>query len=131
MESVPRAPSPQSFGLVTGTACGLLAAHAAWRGSVAAAWLFGAVAAGLLGCGWLAPRLLQFPSVLWMRLGHLLGWLNSRVLLTAMFFLVLTPMGLVLRLVGWDPLHLRRREGSGWSPYPPRFRDPKHYERMS
>jgi len=66
-----------------------------------------------------------------MRLAHVLGWVNSRVLLTALFFLVLTPMGLVLRLAGRDPLRLRRREGSGWSPYPPRFRDPKHYERMS
>ena len=55
----------------------------------------------------------------------------ARLLLSAAFFLVLTPVGLAVRLVGWDPLWRRKgRRHSGWVPYPKRFHDVKHYERM-
>lgn len=36
----------------------------------------------------------------WMKLAMLLGWINSRILLTVLFFLVLTPVALVARLLG-------------------------------
>ena len=54
---------------------------------------------------------------------------NSRVLLTVMFLLVVTPLGALGRLFGSDPLG-RRAAGSLWLPFSKRARDPKHYERM-
>jgi hypothetical protein len=77
------------------------------------------------------PSLLRIPSALWWRLAHGLGWFNTRLVLSAFFFLVFTPVGLAMRLCGRDPL--RRRWGlrrPGWFPYPERVRDPKHYDRM-
>ncbi len=35
----------------------------------------------------------------WMGFGHALGWVNSRVILGLMFYLVIAPMGLVMRLI--------------------------------
>jgi hypothetical protein len=52
------------------------------------------------------------------------------VLLTLLFFLVVTPLGIIWRLLGTDPLALRRKPASGWRPYPDRYRDPQHYQRM-
>ena len=41
----------------------------------------------------------------WMRFAVILGTIMTRVLLTLVFVLVVTPIGLILRLVGKDPMH--------------------------
>jgi len=43
-----------------------------------------------------------------MRLGHALGWVNSHLILGAVFLLVLQPIAAVMRLTGYDPLRRRR-----------------------
>ncbi len=40
----------------------------------------------------------------WMKVGHILGWFNTRVILALLFFGLLTPIGLILRLFNKDPL---------------------------
>ncbi len=40
----------------------------------------------------------------WMRFAKALAWFNTQVILVLMFYLVVTPIGLVMRLVGKDPL---------------------------
>jgi Saxitoxin biosynthesis operon protein SxtJ len=63
----------------------------------------------VLAALFVAPAL-GFPKTLgpvhrvWMRIGHALGWVNTRILLTLVFFLIVTPMGLALRALGKDPL---------------------------
>jgi hypothetical protein len=54
----------------------------------------------------------------WMQLARLLAAVNSAVLLTIVFFCVLTPAGLLLRLFRrQDPLS-SAAAGSQWSPFP-------------
>jgi hypothetical protein len=119
----------RSFGLGVGTVCVLLAAHALWRGAGTAAWTFGVLAAILLGFALTAPSFLAVPSRLWWRLAQALGWLNSRLLLGAVFVFLMTPIGVLMRAGGWDSLQLKRRaRTSGWVPYP--ARNTMHYERM-
>ena len=55
------------------------------------------------------PRLLKFPYKAWMKLGHLLGWINSRIILGVVYVLVLLPIALVMRFIGHDPLKLDRK----------------------
>lgn len=121
----------RSFGLSVGTVCALLAAVSLWRGREIPALIGGCLALGLLVPAVIRPSALRIPSALWWRFAQALGWFNARVLLSAVFFLVATPLGLGLRLAGWDPLRLRNRvRGSGWTPYPERMRDVKHYEHL-
>ena len=80
--------------------------------------------------GWLRPSLLAWPSALWWTLAFVLGWINARIILTLIFVLILVPMSLVWRLIGRDPLGRRAASWSGWSPYPARYRNHKHYTRM-
>ena len=54
--------------------------------------------------GALSPRLLAKPYQGWMALGHALGWVNSHIILGAVFVLVLQPIALLMRLCGYDPL---------------------------
>jgi hypothetical protein len=43
----------------------------------------------------------------WMVFVRGLAWLNARIILTVVFYLILTPVGLVRRLLGYDPLNRR------------------------
>jgi len=45
----------------------------------------------------------------WMKVGHVLGWINTRITLGVIFFTLFTPLGLVMDLMGKDPM-LRRFE---------------------
>ena len=51
------------------------------------------------------------------------------VMVTVFFYLLVTPIGLVLRVARQDPLHIARREGSRWIESPPP-RPPESYERQ-
>ena len=60
-----------------------------------------------------------------------LGYFNARVLLTVLFALVFVPLGLHLAdLTARIRCAAPRRLGPGWPPYPARYRDRRHYERM-
>ena len=55
-----------------------------------------------------APSLLLYPYIAWMKLGHFLGWLNSRIILSIVFILVLQPIALIMRISGHDPLRKKK-----------------------
>ena len=94
-----------------------------------AASVFMIVGASLVVLGGVQPRVLVGPRKWWMKLAEALSYVSSRIILAIVFFLVLTPIGLIKRATGWDPLGRRAasRE-SFWSPYP--SRDRRHYEKM-
>jgi hypothetical protein len=52
------------------------------------------------------PQLYRPVAVLWLGLSHLLGTVLSKILLTLVFFGVLTPIGLARKLLGFDSLKL-------------------------
>ena len=54
-----------------------------------------------------APLVFRPLSVVWFGLSHLLGTVMSKVLLAAVFYLIVTPIGVVRRLLGHDSLRLR------------------------
>ena len=66
---------------------------------------------GFLGLliGLTAPRLLYYPYKFWMKLGLILGWVNSRIILCLVYIIVLIPIAFVMRLIGYDPLRSRRK----------------------
>ena len=74
-------------------------------GAIALAVL--AVTVGIAGLAW--PGAVRFVYVGWMVLAFPIGWTVSRLLLAALYFGVVTPIGVMLRLIGRDPLQLRRR----------------------
>ncbi len=50
------------------------------------------------------PEILLYPYKIWMKLGHILGWINSRIILGLVFLIVLLPIALIMRMLGHDPL---------------------------
>ena len=58
--------------------------------------------------GILKPNLLLYPYKSWMVLGHSLGWINSRIVLGLIFLVVLQPIALIMKVVGYDPLREKK-----------------------
>jgi hypothetical protein len=53
------------------------------------------------------PRIFRHVAVIWLGFSHLLGTVMSKILLAAVFFLVVTPVGIARKLLGKDGLRLR------------------------
>jgi hypothetical protein len=64
----------------------------------------------VLGLAW--PRILAPLNRIWTRLGLFLGMIVSPVVLGLMYFVVVTPIGVLMRCLGKDPLRLRRDPGT-------------------
>lgn len=45
-----------------------------------------------------APGLLKYIYIFWMKLAYILSWINTRLLLCIIFYLVFSPVGLFMRL---------------------------------
>jgi Saxitoxin biosynthesis operon protein SxtJ len=83
----------------------------------------------LLGLVW--PRALVLPNKAWMLVAEGLSFVSTTIILGLVFFLIVTPIGVIKRLMGWDPLNRRgARKASYWQPYSERQRNPRHYEKM-
>ena len=50
------------------------------------------------------PSLLFYPYKGWMALGKYLGWVNSHIILGLVFVIVLQPISVFMRLIGYQPL---------------------------
>jgi hypothetical protein len=50
------------------------------------------------------PQSLTQVYRLWMVVGEILGWINTRLILGALFYLLFTPLGLYMRFRGKDPM---------------------------
>ncbi len=61
-----------------------------------------------------APNFLNPVYQVWMRFGLTLGWVETRIVLGLVFYVMMLPMGVVMRLLGNDPLRrdLQKRDTS-------------------
>lgn len=100
--------SPQElrkFGLLTGLLlivffCGLIP----WIWSFSPP-LWPLIAAGVLGLPAIVfPKALSPVYKVWMAFAGVLGWINTRIILSLIFYLVFLPIGLIMRLFR-DPMH--------------------------
>ena len=62
----------------------------------------------LLFVAFLKPALLLYPYKFWMKLGHFLGWVNSKVILGLVFIFVVQPIAIIMKSFGYDPLKKKK-----------------------
>ncbi len=105
-EDKPEGSSDRSFGFVFAAVFALVAFWPLIHGQPVRWWSAGLAALFLL-VAWLKPALLSRPNKAWMRLGLLMGAIVSPVALGVLFFLVITPLGFLMRRTGKDPLRLK------------------------
>ena len=103
------------FGLTVGGVFLALGVASRWRGHEVAPLVLWSVGVLLVAPALIAPRVLAPVQRVWMRAAALLGEVNSRVILTILFYGVFAPIGFVMRRIR-DPLDRSWRDGrpSNW-----------------
>lgn len=102
----------RSFGLLVGAVfCVIGIWPLVFRGEPMREWVVGG--GGLLVLlGGVAPLLLRPLHTGWMWIGHVLGWINTRILLSIVFYGLITPIGLIFRLMGKNTVRQAFSESS-------------------
>ncbi len=111
----------RKFGLVMTVPLALIGGVLLWKGRMLAAWILLGLGLFFLLSGLLFPRLLGPIEKAWMWLAEIIGAVMTRVILTIVFYLVLTPIGLFMRLRGRDLLKMKLdpNADSYWEPVDP------------
>lgn len=119
----------REFGLTIGVVLMLISGLALWRGKGSWAYL---LMAGLLftGFGIAAPAPLKPLQKIWMALAAVIGFFMSRVVLAILFYCVVTPIGIVMKLFGKDILDERISKScpSYWRELPAKVKAKESYE---
>jgi hypothetical protein len=95
-----------------------------------AAIAFVALGGLLLLAGLIAPRALAQPYRAWMAFAELLGGVMTRVILAILYWLVVTPIGFVLKVAGKDLLGRRGAKRASYWVDMTAQRGPRHYEKL-
>ena len=94
----------RSFGLLVG---GVFSVIGLWpilfRGDPPRWWAL-ALGGTLIVLGLALPVVLKPVYRIWMKVGHVLGWVNTRIILGIIFYGLFTPMGLIRRALGKDAM---------------------------
>lgn len=93
----------RKFGLMVGGVFAVIGAFLLWR-DISWAIVLVYIGAPLILLGAALPNILRPVYIAWMSLAVVLGAIVTRILLTLFFFLVITPVGLVFKLIGRDAL---------------------------
>ncbi len=109
----------------------LIALWNLYRGRTVVVAVFGGLTLALALAGLLLPAIARRFHIFWMRVALALGYINSRILLSLMFYGMFTPYGFLSRLFKRDPLNRRNaaRE-SYWTPRARTRQEPEQFERL-
>ena len=96
----------RKFGLTTGAIIVVLFAFFfPWIFDMTTMPIWPWIVAGLIWVpALLIPRVLRPVYTTWMKIGHGIGWVNTRIILGVLFYVLILPMGLIMRLFGKDPM---------------------------
>ena len=107
--------SDRAFGMVMTAVFAIVGILPLFSGRGVRYWSLG-IAAAVLVVALVAPRALAPLNRVWLKFGLLLHRVVSPLVLGIMFYLVITPTGLLMRALGKDPLRLKvdRRSNTYW-----------------
>ena len=129
---IPFRPTRQTLRQFAGLWIAFFGGFALWqavmRGNASLATVLGALALTVGPVGLVRPDWLRPVYVGWMVLAFPIGWTVSLAITAVLYYGLFTPIGLVFRMIGRDPLHRARRPGleTYWSPKPEPA-DPRRY----
>ena len=94
----------RQFGIVLGLILGVFGGIYFLKGHQTAYLRFLSVAVIILVAGIFVPRVLRPVYAVFIKIARVIGWVNTRILLFLIYFLILTPIGFIRRLFGNDPM---------------------------
>ncbi len=117
-------PARRWFGVGAGIVCVIAAAYSHWKGVEWIGWAAVYVYFGLVAVGWYRPLWIEKIGDAWAAFGTLLGKVMSYPMFTIVYFLAVTPTGLLMRAFGKDPLGAKKRGAATyWTDHEPPTKD--------
>ncbi len=98
--------SEKSFGILFGIIFMLIAFWPLFYSKDIQLWSL-VVASIFLIFAFIKPNLLKKPNNLWIKFGEILGFIIAPIVMALIYFLILTPISLLLRISGKDLLNLK------------------------
>lgn len=120
----------RKFGVTVGTAFLVLAGIGWWRGGGIATNLFATLGGVLAVAGLVIPTHLGPVERAWMGLAHAISKVTTPIVMGIMYLLVLTPVGIIRRALGGNPLEHRGDGTSYWQRRPEGARRSASLERQ-
>jgi hypothetical protein len=119
----------RQFGITMGIVLALLAGLLLWRGKDYYFYLL-ILSIMFFFTGLTLPVILKPLHKIWMTLAILMGWFVTRLIMIILFYLVVTPIGLLTRLCGKDFLdtQFKKNVNSYWIPRKTTKLDKTNYE---
>ncbi len=68
------------------------------------------------------PRLLFYPYIFWMYIGNILGKFNSFLILGFIFFMVLQPLAIIMKIRSYDPLRIKKKNQNSYKEFKKNFK---------
>jgi hypothetical protein len=117
------------FGITMGIVLALVGGLLIWR-SKDYYFFFFVFSIAFLFLGLVIPALLKPIQKVWMSIAVIIGWVMTRVILTVLFYLVVTPVGILAKVFGKDFLDTKfdRNANSYWSTRESEKFDKRNYE---
>ena len=115
----------RKFGWTLGIAFGVVAGISWWRGHQIPPLVFGSLSGLFLVSGTLIPTALGPVYRGWMGFAHAISKVTTPIFMGIVFYLVLTPIGLIVRLVKGNPLHRKADQGGFWVQRQTKAAEPK------
>ena len=120
----------RKFGLTVGLAFLVIAAILWWRGAAMATNIVAALGGTLVLAGLVVPTYLGPVERAWMGLAHLISKVTTPIVMGVMYLVVITPVGLLRRAFGGNPMEHAPVEQSYWKPRAPGARRTASLERQ-
>jgi len=115
----------RDFGIIFGVMLGILAGALWWKGKDTYT-IFAILSAVFFFFGLVLPSLLQPLQKAWMTFAVIMGWVMTRLILSVLFYIVFTFIGVGLRLFGkkFLGLNIDKSKKSYWV-----YREPAEFTR--
>ena len=90
------------------------------------------IAGAFIGFGLIIPIILKPIYIVWMVFAVILGWFMTRVILSLLFYTILSPIGLIMRIFGKDFLDIKKEafDDSYWNKRDINFERNQNYEKQ-
>lgn len=121
----------REFGIVIAIALTVLATIALWRGRATYPYLY-AAAVVFAASGIAVPKMLTPLQKAWMAFSVAMGFVMSRVILSVIFYAVMTPIGLIMKAMGRDIIdeRIEKPKASYWHKRPEGLKAKESYEKQ-
>jgi len=134
LDKINRNPTPKDlrlFGVTILTGFGLIGGLFYWRGKHQAADWMWVLSSAVFVVSLLSLWLTKWLYLAWMGIGYAIGSVVSRIVLTIIFIFVVTPVGLLFKIMRRDALKIRRNAEvkSYWTDHP-KISDKSYYDRL-